>query len=139
MKLFTFLLFSFIIFSSHSFAQNEIASADQNPRYLVSKAKYEMLADSINRFHSTTLQNTYEAYDWYEARQKRRSDRTSFRRQLRLESIRYGDNWGYNDYNYRWNNNYYNGWNNRYRYNNRWNNRRHYDAVSFLFFNNWCW
>jgi len=81
-----------------------------------------MIADSVNKFHSTTLQNTYEAYDWYEAKQKRRYDRIAFRRELRMERARNGGNWGNNWYN--------NGWRNGF--------SPMYDmALPFLLFNRW--
>ena len=61
---------------------------DQNPNYQVSRAKYMGLADSVNRLHSTTLQETYKAYDWYEAKQERKQLREQFRRELRMERAR---------------------------------------------------
>ncbi|HSN61458.1 MAG TPA: hypothetical protein VLR49_11015 [Ferruginibacter sp.] len=137
MKLFTLLLFS-IFFSSlqSTFAQSGVILPDQNPQYSISKEKYMGLADSINKFHSTTLQNTYEAYDWYDAKQKRRSDRLLFRRELRLERARYSNRWNYNNYN-GWNNrNYYQPYNNWQNGNYRNNNRR---SLPYYLFPNWYW
>ncbi len=108
-------------------AQSDNATTDQNPRHLVSQAKYESVSDSINRLHSTTLQNTYVAYDWYDARQQRRGDRTAFRRQLQLERARNNYGWGYQPYD--------NGWNRYDGYNNRYRSARN----PFFSFNNWCW
>lgn len=93
---------------------------DQNPNYAVSRAKYTLIADSLNEWHSTTQQDMYKAIDWLADRREARADRREFRRQLRMERAR----WDYNDYN-RGNyfNNYYRGnFNNHYRYNNY---RRH--------------
>ena len=137
MKLFTLLLFS-IVFTSlqSSFAQSEVLLPDQNPQYYSSKAKYMLLADSINKFHSTTLQNTYEAYDWYDAKQKRRSDRLLFRRELRLERARFSNRWNYSNYN-GWNNrDYYQPYNNWQNGNYR-NNNRH--SLPYYLFPNWYW
>jgi hypothetical protein len=57
---------------------------DQNPNYAVSRDKYMKLADSVNQWHSTTIQQTYKAYDWYDARMERREKDRQFRRDLRL-------------------------------------------------------
>jgi hypothetical protein len=57
---------------------------DQNPQFAVSREKYMKLADSITRWHATTLQNTYKAYDWYEAKMERRDARRNNRQAVRL-------------------------------------------------------
>jgi hypothetical protein len=63
---------------------------DQNPQFAVSRDKYLKMADSINRWHATTLQNTYKAYDWYEAKMERRDTRRSNRQALRLARAQRG-------------------------------------------------
>ena len=128
MKVSTPLFSAFMIVSSLQVnAQRDITASDQNPRHLISQAKYESIADSVNRLHSTTLQNTYVAYDWYDAKQQRRTDRTAFRRQLQLERARNNYGWGYQPYDNRWN------------YNNSYNNRYRSARNPFFSFNNWCW
>jgi hypothetical protein len=82
---------------------------DQNPNYMISQAKYESMADSLNALHGTTPQETYKAIDWMADRQEARDQRRAFRRQLRLERAKYG--WYYNDYN-----NYYPGYSGNYNY-----------------------
>jgi hypothetical protein len=127
MKNFTFLLLLIAIASlQKSFSQIDLLSPDQNPNYYSSKAKYMMMADSINKFHSTTVDNTYEAYDWYDAKQKRQQERIAFRRELRMERAK-------NRYN--WDNDWYYG-----RYNNSYYNRYHQLndlALPFLLFERW--
>lgn len=83
---------------------------DQNPNYAISRDKYMKMADSLNQWHGTTLQNTYEANDWLANRQKARHNRILFNRQLRLERARW------NRFDNRWNN-YYQP---NYNYRNRW-------------------
>jgi hypothetical protein len=83
---------------------------DQNPNYMISQAKYEGMADSLNALHGTTPQETYKAIDWMADRQEAREQRRAFRRQLRLERAKYG--WYYNnDYS-----NYYPGYSGNYNY-----------------------
>lgn len=100
-------------------AQTDLAP-DQNPNYAVSRAKYTLIADSLNEWHSTTQQDMYKAIDWLADRREPRADRREFRRQLRMERAR----WDYDYYNsgYYFNNNYHRNFNNPYRYNNY---RRH--------------
>ena len=103
-KTFTLCMALLALYSANSFAQT--IEADQNPNYVVSKAKYMQLADSINQYHATTLQNTYKAYDWYQAKQERRNDRITFRRQLRMQraknNLQFNNGWYHN-----WNNGFY--------------------------------
>jgi len=139
MKVSTPLISAFMIVSSLQANAQRDNTLEQNPRHLASQAKYESISDSVNHLHSTTLQNTYAAYDWYDARQQRRNERTSFRRQLRLEQARNNFGWGYQPYDARWNNYQGDGWNNNNRYNNGWNNRNLSGRNPFFFFNNWCW
>lgn len=82
MKFFT-LFAAALISSSMATAQTDLAP-DQNPRHGESLSKYTRIADSLNALHGTTIQNTYKAYDFMEARAERRDERRNFRRQLRL-------------------------------------------------------
>lgn len=100
-----------------SFAQQKNALAeDQNPNYMVSQLKYMNQKDSLLSFENTTIQDTYKAYDWREARDERRSERRAYRQQ----SVSYMDayyttpyinyNYGLNNYRYGYRssyNNYY--------------------------------
>lgn len=85
---------SLLLVSVMANAQTELAP-DQNPNYVVSRDKYMQMADSLNQWHSTTLQNTYQAIDFMADKERARNDRREFRQQLRLERARW------NNYNYR--------------------------------------
>lgn len=96
-------------------AQQTTLAPDQNPNYILSQSKYMGIKDSLSTAMNTTVQSTYKAYDWYEARTDRRQERRDYRRQIRYSSNMYQ---GYSTY---YNNNYYtpyNRWNNGY-----WSNR----------------
>jgi hypothetical protein len=77
---------------------------DQNPQFAVSRDQYMKMSDSITRWHATTLQNTYKAYDWYEAKIERRDSRRENRQAIRLaraQRYSYYDPYGYQQpYNY---------------------------------------
>lgn len=92
---------------------------DQNPNYLLSQEKYTKFRDSLLVSSNTTIQDTYKAYDWYQAREERRMNR----RQARWDRNRFGNGW-----NVGWNNGFNNGWNN-WGWNNGWNSWN----------NNWGW
>jgi hypothetical protein len=93
---------------------------DQNPGFAVSRDKYMKMADSLNAWHSTTLQENYKAIDWLEDRRQARADRREFRHQLRLERARWHDNdYYYDNYNYYPSNRYRRGYYNNYYYNDR--------------------
>ncbi|MES2275110.1 MAG: hypothetical protein V4592_03745 [Bacteroidota bacterium] len=77
-------------------AQQLVLAQDQNPRYRESERKYARVADTLNSQHGTTIQDTYKAYDWYEARQERRQQNREWRHEERL-------NGGYYDYTPSWN------------------------------------
>jgi hypothetical protein len=77
-------------------ASAQALAPNQNPNYAASREKYMRLSDSLTRLHSTTLQDTYSAPDWYEQKMQRREDRRNFHRQLRLERARYF--WDYTPY-----------------------------------------
>lgn len=63
--------------------------ADQNPNYQVSLDKYLAKSDELTSTLSTTIQDTYEAYDWRvakEARKQLKRDRNYELRKLRIYS-----------------------------------------------------
>lgn len=80
-------------FSTSSYAQQANLAEDQNPRYESSRAKYMNMADSLTTTQGTTVQNTYKAYDWYEAREERRKLRRERNFQLGLYSYPYYQNY----------------------------------------------
>ncbi len=84
---------------------------NQNVNYKISQDHYTRLADSLLKFQGTTIQNTYKAIDYMQAKQDRKEARKNLRQQLRLERARnpyYWNNWGGNS---NWNSPYYNNWN----------------------------
>lgn len=84
-------------------AQN--LAPDQNPSFMVSQARYMQMADSINSWHGTTLQETYKAIDYLEDKRELRANRKAWRRELRMERARNSGwyNGYYNDYYYPYN------------------------------------
>ncbi len=90
-------LVALLLTFSAGWAQTGLAP-DQNPNYAISRARYTGMADSINEWHSTTVDNTYKAIDWMQDRADARADRRSFRRELRYQRAVYG--YGYGDYGY---------------------------------------
>ncbi len=126
----TLLAACFLFAGFVSRAQTTLAP-DQNPNYAISRDKYMGMADSLNRWHGTTLQNTYEAYDFMAAREKARRDRSELRRMLRLERARWSD------YDYRYDgyyNPYYNNYNHYYPYNSNQDQRYRWQRPRF-----WWW
>jgi hypothetical protein len=79
------------LYTASANAQQTPLVQDQNPRHVESERKYARVADTLNAEHGTTIQNTYKAYDWYEARQERRQQNRDWRHEERL-------NGGYYDY-----------------------------------------
>lgn len=103
-------------------AQSQDLVNDQNPNFSTSLNKYLLVEDSLQSYMNTTVQQTYKAYDWYQAKQERRQNRINTRQQIRINRSmnNFGFNNGWNnDFNNGWNNNQWNGFNN-----NRWNNNR---------------
>jgi hypothetical protein len=105
--------------SANSYAQQAGLVQDQNPGYESSRAKYMNIADSLTTTEGSTVQQTYKAYDWYQAREERRKLR---REQSSQNSWYYPSayytpgysTWGYNNWNYgNWG---HRGW----RHNNLW-------------------
>ena len=104
-------------------AQTE--NPDQNPNYQVSQDKYMEKSEGLTETQSTTIQDTYKAFDWTEnkAEQKAaRKDRRYENRKLRYQynrncrQYRYNNNcYGTGYYNNNgYNNNFNNGYNNNY-------------------------
>ncbi len=105
---------------SKASAQQAALAPDQNPRFHESANKYLHVADSVNRLQGTTAQNTYKAYDWYQAREERRQQRREWRHQERMYGGYYSYSPGWSVYGsyYPYNNFYGNyGWGG---YGNRW-------------------
>ena len=92
---------------------------DQNPNFQLSRTKYMQQKDSLGMYMNTTIQNTYKAYDWYEARLERRQARFDNRMQRRLWNAQ-NTYWVNDSWNWGWNN--WNGWygGNDWRWRNRW-------------------
>ena len=126
-------LFSAVVSLLHlaCFAQLDLAP-NQNANYAVSRSKYMKMADSLNQWHSTTLQQNYKAIDWLADRREARADRREFRRQLRLERARHMGYPYYYD-------NYYGNYNRRYHNNYRYNNRGSRFHVSPWYGLNFWW
>ena len=99
-KLITMVYFiGLMTFSIISHAQDSSLLPDQNPRYAESVNKYSKIADSLTRNQGTTVQQTYKAYDWYEAREERRLLRRERNHQYSLSmGLGYGHSWYYPGY-----------------------------------------
>ena len=115
MKTIGYIATGLIMMSSIStFAQD----ADQNPNWHNSADKYATQASDLTATQSTTVQDTYEAYDWREAKAEEKQERQDRRYNLRTMRIQSRYNY-YRPYQY--GNFHHNNWNNGY-YNNGWNN-----------------
>lgn len=99
-----------LIFFTATNAQDNTLAPDQNPNYKQSLDKYKSQSDKLLATMNTTVQDTYKAYDWYEAKMERRHQRIEDRRERRLYRLQ---NLGYyyNPYNY-----YYDPFDTPYRY-----------------------
>lgn len=128
-------LFAALFIGNNASAQADELAPDQNPNYAVSRARYMGMADSINAWHSTTIQDTYKAKDWMADREEARAERRQFRRDLRRYRAGWYDPY-YNNYNYynRYNNRYYpyNGYRSRYY-------RNYYHGHRNFWLNPWWW
>ena len=86
------------LYSGAVSAQQTALLADQNPRYRESQAKYARGADSQTSLQGTTIQDTYKAYDWYEAKLERRRQNREWRHQERMNgNFDYAPSWGLYD------------------------------------------
>ncbi|MBS1743016.1 MAG: hypothetical protein JST81_08265 [Bacteroidetes bacterium] len=93
------LLLNFLVLISIAAGAQETTSPDQNPNYRQSLEKYIAQKDNLQTTMNTTVQQTYKAYDWYEAKQERKRQRIEDRRARRLyEAQNFG--YYYNPYNY---------------------------------------
>jgi len=122
-----FLAITALFITTGSIAQTGLAD-DQNPNYRESRDKYMNLADSLNAYHSTTVQETYDAIDFLEDRREAREQRRAFRRELRLERARYGGYY-YDDYYTPYYNNYPTYNYRSYRYGRGWNGNYYRTAL----------
>lgn len=75
---YSFIVCMALVLNSQAQTKQDLV-ADQNPRYKESLQKYAPMADSLTRSLGTTTQNTYKAYDFYEARLARRAQRREWR------------------------------------------------------------
>jgi hypothetical protein len=73
--------------ASFSKAQQVELVANQNPNYQSSVEKYRKLAEASPVTMSTTIQETYKAYDWTTAKQEQKQQRIAFRQQRSLARI----------------------------------------------------
>jgi hypothetical protein len=81
MKYFLLFFFTTVVFTAN--AQSQLVP-DQNPNYIVSQQHYTRILDSLEITMNTTIQNTYKAYDWYEAKLEKKQNRVNTRYQARL-------------------------------------------------------
>ncbi len=81
------ILLSTIFLLSVCFVQAQETVPDQNPNHKTAQAKYVAAQDKLQETMNTTVQNTYKAYDWYEAKQERRQQRITFRQDRRMARI----------------------------------------------------
>lgn len=123
-------------------ASAQTTDPDQNPNHAVAAQKYAERSAELTATQSTTVQDTYEAYDWREAKaaaKQLRQDRQFELRKLRYQSRNnrgfyrreYNNNGCYNNPN-TFNNGYYNNgyYNNGY-YNNQNYNNGYYNNGFF--------
>ncbi|TDO19277.1 hypothetical protein [Pedobacter duraquae] len=87
---FTIAMFGLAVTAS---AQQGSFDPDQNPRARESAGKYSRMIDSLTSDQGATVQNTYKAYDWYEARDTRRQERRA--RNAAFYNSGYYQNYGY--------------------------------------------
>ena len=105
-------IFSLLLLSSFfvSKAQEKMLAADQNPNYKISQDKYLAAQEKLSTNMNTTVQETYKAYDWTEAKQEKKQQRIARRQERRLARINNPSYNGYNGYNfngYGFSNNYW--------------------------------
>ena len=115
-----------LVLPTMSYSQPNSTASDQNIRYKESQDRYAKMIDSLVSWHGVTLQNTYKAYDWYEARQARRQQRRAWRHEERMANGYYYDNY-YNNYDSYYNNAYYSN----YRYGRYQSDRRYYPSSYY--------
>lgn len=117
-----------LLFGQATYAQD--LAPDQNPNYRVSMVKYMAVKDSLTGTLSTTVQDTYKAYDWYEAKMERKAQKKQWRHEERMARAKYGRNY------YSYDNGYYGNYYNRYNSGwSNWNNWR--PSIGFKTGNWW--
>jgi hypothetical protein len=124
------LIFTMSIFAAGFATQAQELATDQNPNYKVSMDKYGTNQVSLQTTNNTTIQDTYKAYDFSQAKAERQAERRNFRRERRLFNA-YNNSWNNGWDSNGWNNN---GWNNN---NNRYNNNYYSPFGNSR--NNFCW
>ena len=92
------LFYVFLLLGFSVQAQDNSLAPDQNPNYKTSLAKYTGNQEQLQSAMNTTVQNTYKAYDWYEAKQERKQQRIQFRQQRALARINSFNNFNYGYY-----------------------------------------
>ncbi len=105
------LLASFLLTAAAVNAQENKLAPDQNPNYKISQDRYIKAQDELLASMNTTVQNTYKAYDWYEAKRERKQQRYNDRQERRLYRLQNQYYTPYNNYN-----NYYDPYSMPYRY-----------------------
>lgn len=90
------LLFAAVICAFQVKAQ-ELAP-NQNPNYKVSQAKYEAQQTKLSSSMNTTVQSTYKAYDWTEAKEAKKNQRIARRQERALARINNRPYFSYPDY-----------------------------------------
>ncbi|MEH6308570.1 hypothetical protein RYH73_23160 [Olivibacter sp. CPCC 100613] len=104
---FFLLLLSFLTVNAQ-----EVKFSDQNPNFNRSLQRYAATSDSLLRYQGSTIQQTYKAYDWYQARAERKALRRERRHLERIANPSYNDwyypsiglgyygynNWGWSPY-----------------------------------------
>lgn len=85
----------FLIVPMTNYAQSSSYTTvfDQNPRFRESLDHYSKMIDSLVLWEGVTIQHTYKAYDWREARTARRQQRRQWRHEEEMNRRYY-----YNDY-----------------------------------------
>jgi hypothetical protein len=66
-------------------------TGDQNLWYQESRQHYMLVADSLTQSQSTTLQQTYKAYDFLQLKQEKKDQRREWRQQNRAQRAAFGD------------------------------------------------
>jgi hypothetical protein len=122
------LLFLFIVSAGLVVNAQDLAP-DQNPNYKTSLAKYTASHDNLQTTLNTTVQSTYKAYDWRTAKNERKAERITYRRERNLFN---------NNYNYGYDSRYYNNGYNFY-YNDRYNRYRSPYQYRSYYGRRWHW
>ncbi|MCW3467108.1 hypothetical protein [Chitinophaga nivalis] len=93
-RLYRSLLVGISLATTMSVKAQQALLPDQNPRYRESMDYYLLKEDSLTRQQSTTVQQTYKAYDFFEAKRERRDQRRQWRHEWRMANA---NNYSYYD------------------------------------------